>query len=69
LIGASLVGTVATDLNQLKQAGCARPCREIDDLKARANAGYALFAFAGAAAMVDIVLWVVASRHSRGSAR
>src|SRR5262245_56881213 len=69
--GAGLLGSVSASYNSLRQICSARPCGPSDwrDPEMRANAGYALFAVAGAAAIVDIVLFVRAyQRRSPGRA-
>ena len=66
VVGAGLVGSVKVDYDRLASGpGTCRPCSDdqVGPLKARAYAGYALFAVAGAAAIIDVVLWVRAARH------
>ncbi|MEO6953114.1 MAG: hypothetical protein ABI321_15040 [Polyangia bacterium] len=68
-IGAGLAGSVSNDLSNLKADWLASPTHELQDrghaLEARANAGYALLGVAGAVAVVDIALWIVAARRHR----
>jgi tetratricopeptide (TPR) repeat protein len=66
ITGAALVASVAPGYNDLV-AHCVRPCmdRREPDLKTRAYAGYALFGLAGAAAVVDVALFIVAARRGR----
>jgi len=68
--GAALVGSVQPEYDTLMTTSPADPDygSRIDALESRANAGYAMFGLAGAAAAVDVVLWAVAARH-RGAAR
>jgi hypothetical protein len=64
VIAAALVGSVAPEYDHLKQVcqgACTRP--QWSGLEARADAGYALFAVAGALAVADGVLWLLTYRH------
>jgi hypothetical protein len=66
VVGAGLLGSVKVDFDRLASGpSSCRPCSEdqISSLRTRADAGYALLAIAGAAAIVDIVLWVRAARR------
>jgi tetratricopeptide (TPR) repeat protein len=69
-VGAGLYASARSDYDDLV-AHC-RPCQPSDwaSAEARANASYALFAIAGAAAAVDVVLWALAARprHAPASA-
>jgi hypothetical protein len=68
-IGGVLVGTVNSGFQDLEQTCTLRQCVPSDwaPLQTRANAGYALFALAGAAAITDAILWYV--DHTRHPAR
>ena len=62
--GAGLVGSVASDYQALHDQ-CARSGCEmsrIDALETRARVGYAFLGLAGAAAVIDVVLWGVMAR-------
>jgi tetratricopeptide (TPR) repeat protein len=63
--GAGLLGSVAADYPSLETGCSARPCTSSDwsSAEARAYAGYAALGLAGAAAIVDVILWV---RYARG---
>jgi tetratricopeptide (TPR) repeat protein len=63
--GASLLGSASASYNSLHQICSARPCIPSDwrGAEMRADAGYALFAVAGAAAIIDIALFVPAYRR------
>ncbi|MSP61802.1 MAG: hypothetical protein EXR72_16005 [Myxococcales bacterium] len=65
--GTALVLTVRPQYDDLASGAnrCARPCDPslYSGLEARALAGYALWGVAGAAAAVDVVLWVLAPRR------
>ncbi len=63
VVATGLVASVAPALSDLKATGCDEPCDAVDRLKARAYAGYVLFGVAGAAAAVDVALWVLAARR------
>jgi len=65
--GGGLVGSVVPEYHD-KQSECAlRPCTHADwaPMAARADAGYALLAVAGAVAVVDIALWALDARRTR----
>ncbi len=68
VVGAALVGSVAPDYDRL-QKSCMGACMpsQWSGLEARANAGYALWGVAGAAALADGVLWYLAFRHPSGA--
>lgn len=64
--GAGLVGSVAPDYAALDSGPTScRPCSasRYSGLQARADAGYALLAVAGALAVTDVILWVWKARH------
>jgi len=67
VVGTALVGSVASDYGPLKDQWMAQPSPSLQqrarDLEARADAGYALWAIAGAAAIVDAILWARAARR------
>jgi tetratricopeptide (TPR) repeat protein len=67
ITGSALVGSVGLDYDRLRDEckGACLPSRWAD-LETRANAGYALWGIAGAAAIADVVWWVVATRRHRG---
>jgi tetratricopeptide (TPR) repeat protein len=60
-IAGGLYGSVISDYPDLEAACRLRRCRPADwhDLEVRADASYAMFAVAGALAVVDIALWIV----------
>jgi tetratricopeptide (TPR) repeat protein len=65
--GGGLVGSVVPEYHD-KQSECAlRQCTHADwaPMAARADAGYALLAVAGAVAVVDIALWAMDARRGR----
>jgi tetratricopeptide (TPR) repeat protein len=65
VVGAGLLGSVRVDVDRmLSGPGSCRPCSDaqVDPLRVRADAGYAMLGLAGALAVVDIVLWVRARR-------
>ena len=69
---AGLLGSVAADFPAEQVFCTTHACSDADvaPLRARANAGYALLAVGGAAAVVDVVLWLAgARRRSPRSAR
>ncbi len=57
-VGAVLVGSGLAPLGALSSIDCPSPCGTRHSLELRADVGYALFGIAGAAAIVDAVLWV-----------
>jgi tetratricopeptide (TPR) repeat protein len=61
----TLVLTVGPEYKQLENTCRLRQCGPSDTagLRARLDAGYALWAVAGAAAVTDLVLWIAATRH------
>jgi tetratricopeptide (TPR) repeat protein len=65
IAGTTLVLTVGPDYKRLETTCRLRPCGAADTagLRARLDAGYALWAVAGAAAVTDVVLWVIAARR------
>jgi tetratricopeptide (TPR) repeat protein len=65
-VGAGLLGSVKPDYDQLVMEcpGFCPPNR-YEGLQARADAGYAMLAVAGAIAVVDLALWGVAARRGR----
>jgi hypothetical protein len=66
VVGAALVGSVVPEFNRLKQqcqGNCVQP--QWAGLEKRADAGYAMFGIAGALAIADGVLWLVAYRHAQ----
>jgi hypothetical protein len=64
VVGAALLGSVASDFNQFDGPGGCRPCDRsvVAELQMRAYAGYAMFAVMGVALVVDIPLWMSARR-------
>ena len=70
ITGSALVGSVGPDYDRLRGEcmGACQPSRW-SDLETRANAGYALWGVAGAAAIADVVLWVVETRRHRRNGR
>src|SRR5262249_19828612 len=64
-IGGVLVGTVDGDFKDLEATCGRKQCGPSDwsSLKARADAGYAMFALAGAAAIADVTLWALDHRQ------
>jgi tetratricopeptide (TPR) repeat protein len=62
--GAALLGNVSAGFSSLQSQCRVRQCTDTDvaGLRGQANAGYALLAIAGAAAIVDIALWVADAR-------
>lgn len=62
-----LIGSVASSYDDLDRT--CRPCTHdrVDPLVAETNASYALFAAAGVAAVVDVVLWAIALRRQHES--
>jgi hypothetical protein len=68
--GAALTGVVASDYNHLKSS-CSPTCnpRDVDALKPRESAGYALLGVGAALAVTDIVLWGVLARKRSPSVR
>lgn len=69
ITGTLLVATVAPDYDRLLAKWNAEPSAELraqaEPLKARAWSGYALLGVAGAAAAIDVALWVIAARQRR----
>jgi len=67
IVGSALVGSVAPEYDRLR-AECQGACmpERWSGLEARADAGYALWTVAGALAVADAVLWVIAVRHGHG---
>jgi tetratricopeptide (TPR) repeat protein len=67
VVGAGLVGSVVPELRDKRSECALRQCTHADwaPMAARADAGYAFLALAGAAAVVDIALWVVDARRGR----
>jgi tetratricopeptide (TPR) repeat protein len=65
IAGTTLVLTVGPEYKQLENTCRQRPCGPSDTagLRARLDAGYALWAVAGASAIADVVLWILATRH------
>jgi tetratricopeptide (TPR) repeat protein len=65
IAGTTLVGTVGPEYKQLESTCRQRACgpSDIAGLRARLDAGYALWAVAGAAAIADVALWISATRH------
>jgi tetratricopeptide (TPR) repeat protein len=70
VVAAGLLGSVGPDYDHLKQQ-CMGTCMPAQwaGLEARADAGYALIAIAGAAAVADGVLWWVALRRPHPEVR
>lgn len=68
-IGTGLVVSVKGDLASLDQKWLAMPTSALQGearaLEARATAGYAMWGVAGAVAMVDVALWIVATRRHK----
>jgi tetratricopeptide (TPR) repeat protein len=66
--GAALLGTTASDYDRVSTT-CPAPCpaSEWSHLETRANAGYAMLSIAGAAAVVDIALWIHYAHKRRAS--
>lgn len=62
--GAGLLATIQPEIDTLSVSDPRAPDyrSRIDALESRANGGYALFGLAGAALVVDVVLWVVAAK-------
>ncbi len=71
IVGASLLGSVVPDYDQLDGPDGCRPCMpsQFSDLQARADAGYALLGVAGAMAIVDVALFVLAARRPASAPR
>jgi hypothetical protein len=66
--GAGLLGSVKVDYDRLASGpGSCRPCSDaqVDPLRTRAIAGYVMLGFAGALAVIDVVLWIRAARARR----
>ncbi|MSP60218.1 MAG: tetratricopeptide repeat protein [Myxococcales bacterium] len=65
--GTGLVLSVGPDLEQRRVTCTERQCGPDDwaDLALHQNLGYGLFALAGAAAVSDVILWVVDARRRR----
>jgi tetratricopeptide (TPR) repeat protein len=70
VVGSALVGSVAPDYDRLRRQ-CQGACQPAQwaGLQARAYAGYALWGVAGALAIGDAVLWLVALRRGDRAAR
>jgi tetratricopeptide (TPR) repeat protein len=68
-VGAGLYGSAAADYGDLQTACSARQCVPSDwaGAQTRANAGYAMFGVAAAAAVVDVALWIFVARSGRAS--
>jgi tetratricopeptide (TPR) repeat protein len=68
-IAGVLVGTVDGGFQDLQQTCTLKQCRPSDwaSLQARANAGYALVGIAGAAALTDVVLWMIDYRRGKAT--
>jgi tetratricopeptide (TPR) repeat protein len=71
VVGAALISTVSNDYELLEGRCSFRQCGPSDwaGLPEKANASYALFGLAGAAAATDVVLWVMESRQGRAGDR
>jgi tetratricopeptide (TPR) repeat protein len=71
IVGGGLLGTIQPEIDKLAMESPSAPdyLTRIADLESRANAGYALLGIAGAAAVVDIVLWVVAAKRGERPVR
>ena len=67
IVGAGLLGSVQSEFPALRQLCTVRPCQSADwrSLESRADAGYAMVALAGAAALVDVALFWRGYRRSR----
>ncbi len=61
-VGAGLLGSVGPGIDEVNRNGCYAPCGALDDLRLRADVGYAVLALAAAVAVVDVVLWARARR-------
>jgi tetratricopeptide (TPR) repeat protein len=64
IVGAGLLSDVKSDFDKLSMESPSAPdyLSRIDSAESRANAGYAMLGIAGAAAVVDVILWVVAAK-------
>jgi tetratricopeptide (TPR) repeat protein len=69
IVGGGLLSDVKSEYDKLRMENPSSPdyLTRIDSAESRANAGYAMLGIAGAAAVVDVVLWVVAAK--KGPAR
>jgi tetratricopeptide (TPR) repeat protein len=67
VVGTALVASVSPELNTIQKDWMAMPTGDLQGralaLEARADAGYVLWGVAGAAAVADVVLWALATRH------
>jgi hypothetical protein len=65
VVGAALLGSVSSDFNVYDGPGGCRPCERdvVAELQMRAYGGYAMLAIMGVAIVVDIPLWMNASRR------
>lgn len=66
VVAAGLLGSVSHDFGAMQSgcgAGAGCPDDQVDSLVARADAGWAMLAAAGALAIVDAILWVRALRR------
>jgi len=66
--GTGLYFSARNDYGELERVCATRPCTPGDwsATSTRAHAGYAMWSVAGAAAAVDVVLWIVDARARRG---
>jgi hypothetical protein len=66
LAGAGAYGVASREYSDLYSTTCvSRPCTPTDwsGAQTAANAGYGLFAVAGAAAAADVVLWILQVKY------